>query len=374
MTSKLRAVLFVTALSWSVFCRAETTNNAFCAVAPPFSYPCAVGRVAFPADEGLHSTSEWPMTLAEWHAHYAHLTADDGSRYLLFTTFITFDPVEEMIGGRFPHAIATLIDVTKGKTWFHRDMEHLKTFAPGHAEVETTHGDYFKWKGADKPFQYDFHVGWKDTNGEVSVTTGLKMLKPPLAVNGSGYIKVPKGESGYYCQTRVEAKGELTVNGVKKEVSGVQWIDRQWLGVTFAANLNYYYDWWALQLNNNEEAIMFRIKDFETNAIAMTWLDINHADGKREHVDKFTLTDLPSGWKVSAPSARWELKIIPACKGQGTWQSCDITGTIHGKTVTGLAAVELAHDALDEFRKALNPSAGDRTDASGSGNTKRLSK
>jgi predicted secreted hydrolase len=352
------------ALVLSSFCRAaDTTNLPFCSVSPPFSYPCALGRVSFPADEGLHSNNEWPMTLAEWHAHYAHLTADDGSRYLLFTTFITFDPVEELIDGKFPHAIATLIDVTKAKTYFHRDMEHLKTFAPGHAEVETAHGDYFKWKGAEKPFQYDFHVAWKDSGADVSLTTELKMLKPPLAVNGSGYIKVPKGESGYYCQTRVETKGELTINGQKKKISGIQWIDRQWLGITFAANLNYYYDWWALQLNNNEEAIMFRIKDFETNAIAMTWLDINHADGKREHVERFTLTDLPSGWKLSAPAAGWELKIIPACKGQTTWQSCDITGTIHGKPVGGLAAAELAHDALDEFRKALNPDAGSRVDA-----------
>ena len=314
------------------------------------------------------------MTLAEWHAHYAHLRADDGSRYLLFTTFITFDPVEDLIAGRFPHTIATLIDVTKGKSYFHRDMEHLKTFAPGHAEVETADGDYFKWKGADKPFQYDFHVAWSDSNAQISVTTDLKMLKPPLAINGSGYIKVPKGESGYYSQTRVDAKGELSINGVKKKVSGIQWIDRQWLGVTFAANLGYYYDWWALQLNNNEEAIMFRIKDFETNAVAMTLLEINHADGTREHVDKFMLSDLASGWKVSAPSAGWELSIIPACKGQTTWQSCDITGTIHGKPVAGLAAAELAHDALDEFRKALNPNAATRVDSGAGGTVKTPSK
>src|SRR3954463_7877217 len=79
----------------------KTTNAAFCATSPPFLYPCALGRVSFPADEGLHSNTEWPMTLAEWHAHYAHLTAEDGSRYLLFTTFITFDPIEEIVGPLF---------------------------------------------------------------------------------------------------------------------------------------------------------------------------------------------------------------------------------------------------------------------------------
>jgi predicted secreted hydrolase len=372
MNKLLRVICFLALVRAT--CNAADTNTPFCSSSAPFSYPCAIGRVSFPGDEGLHSNTGGPVTLAEWHAHYAHLTADDGSRYLLFTTFITFDPIEEMIGGKFPHTIATLIDVTKGKTYHHRDMEHLKTFAAGHADVETAQGDYFKWKGAEKPFEYDFHVAWKNSDADISLSTELKMLKPPLAVNGSGYIKVPKGESGYYCQTRVRTKGELSINGEKKKVSGIQWIDRQWLGISFAANLNYYYDWWALQLNNNEEAIMFRIKDFDTNAIAMTWLDINHADGKREHVDKFTVTDLPTGWKVSAPSAGWELKITPACKGQTIWQSCDVNGSIHGKPITGLAAAELAHDALDEFRKALNPNAASHVDAGGAGKSKPLSK
>src|ERR1041384_2825102 len=116
---------------------AKQTQRALSIVSAPFSYPCSIGRLSFPADEGLHSPSEWPMTLAEWHAHYAHLTAEDGSRYLLFTTFVTFDPVEQMIGGKFPHTIAALVDVTKGKTYHHRDMERLKNFAPGHADVET---------------------------------------------------------------------------------------------------------------------------------------------------------------------------------------------------------------------------------------------
>ncbi len=162
------------------------------------------------------------MTLAEWHAHYAHLTAEDGSRYLLFTTFVTYDPVEGIIGGKFPHSIMTLVDVNNAKTYHHREMGRLKSFAAGHADVQTADGDYFTWKGEDKPFEYDFHVAWRDSDADISVTTSLKMIKPPLAVNGSGYIKLPKGDSGYYAQTRLETKGERAVAGVKKKVSGIQ--------------------------------------------------------------------------------------------------------------------------------------------------------
>ena len=100
-------------------------------------------------------------------------------------------------------------------------------------------------------------------------------------------------------------------------------------------------------------------------AVVMSVLEINHADGKRENVDGFVLSDLPSGWQLSAPSAGWELKIIPACKDQGMWQSCDITGTIHGKSVAGLAAAELARSALEEFRKLLLPNPTPQAAANG---------
>jgi predicted secreted hydrolase len=322
---------------------------------PVPTFPYTNGSLSFPRDEGKHSTSERPNTVAEWHAHYAHLIADDGSRYLLFTTFLTFDPIEALVGGKFPHTISTLVDVTKGKTYYRREMGRLKTFATGHAEIATTNGDYFKWAGESRPFEYDFHVGWRDAAaGDIFFTASLKMLKPPLIVNGTGFINLPKGESGYYSQTRLQTKGQLTLNGVTKKVSGIQWDDRQWLGMSFAANLNYYYDWWALQLTNNEEAILFRIKDSDTDAVAMSVLEINHANGNREQVKDFVLSDLPDGWQLSAPSAGWELRIIPARKDQGMWQDCDVTGTIHGKPTAGLAAAELARDALAEFRKALN--------------------
>ena len=322
------------------------------------TYPYHAGKLSFPQDEGKHLQSEWPFTLIEWNAHYIHLTAEDGSTYFLFTTFVTYDPIEKILRGIFPHTISTLIDLTNGKTYHHRDMRKLKRFARGHADVETAKGDYFKWKGKDKPFQYDFHVAWHDSQVDYSADLAIKMVKPPLVVNGTGYIQLPKGHSGYYSQTRLKAAGHLTINGARKKVTGIQWIDRQWLGTSFVGNIHYSYEWWALQLDNNEEAIMFRIWDINSDAIAMTLLEINHADGKREHVDGFTLTDLPSGWHLSAPQTGWDLTIVPALKGQHTWHSCKITGTIKGKPVTGVGTAELARKVVRELLKELSQQSG----------------
>lgn len=343
-------LLGITALPAAALAQSPAGPPCDSASLAPFAYPHRVGQLAFPEDEGKHSPVAWPMTLIEWYAHYAHLTAEDGSRYFLFVTFVTFDPIEGLLGGKFPHVISTLIDVDHAKTYHHRDMARLKQFAAGYADAQSAKGDYFKWKGADKPFQYDLYVAQRDAKVDFSVNLALKMVKPPLAVNGSGYIKLPKGDSGYYSQTRLQSAGRLTLNGVTKTVSGTQWIDRQWLGASFAGTvLRYSYDWWALQLDNQEEAILFRIWDVKTNTVAMSRLEINHADGKRQHVEKFTLTDQASGWRLSAPAAGWELKILPACRGQRIWQSCNITGAIHNKPVAGLAAAEMARDIIQEF-------------------------
>lgn len=319
-----------------------------------FVYPYSAGQLSFPQDEGRHLFSDEPFTLVEWFANYSHLTADDGSRYFLFTTFVTFDPVEKLVQGKFPHEITTLVDVSNSKSYHSRDLAKLKTFATGHAHAETAAGNFFRWKGSDKPFCYDYHVVQTTKDVEYAVDLDLTMVKPPLVINGSGFIHLPKGTSGYYSQTRLKASGVLRINGVEKKVQGIHWVDRQWLGASFAGNLQYTYEWWALQLDNNEEAILFRVWDSATNLVAMTRMEINHADGTRELIDQFDLKDQQAGWHLTAPKVGWDLDIAPACEGQRVWKSCDVTGTIKGEQIKGMAVAELARDVVQAFSQRLN--------------------
>lgn len=342
VTAVFVAVVFV-GLQPYAYCETPQTRPQSAASFQKISltYPYSDGKLSFPKDEGKHAFSEFPYTMMEWFAHYSHLTTEDGSRYFLFSTFVTFDPIEGVLGGRFPHFIATLIDVDNAKTYLHHNNAKLVKFAQEHADAETSNGDYFRWKGENVPFQYEYHVAVRNSQIKYTVNLDLEMLKPPLIVNKMGYIKQPKGISGYYSQTRLGVTGSVTINGDKKQVTGIHWVDRQWLGASFALNNHYTYQWWALQLDNNEEAIMFKIWDTNNDTVAMTVLEINHADGKREKVGKFSLENLPLGWRLSAPQAGWDLSIIPACKDQGTWQCCDVTGTINKTPVTGVAVAEL---------------------------------
>ena len=353
----------------ALYGRADTAMIQKLSATPPctpasLTYPYQAGKLSFPKDEGRHSLFELPTTLVEWYAFYAHLAAEDGTRYLLFTTFVTYDPVEPVLHDRFPHVISTLIDVTNNATYHHHSMTKLKGFAEGHADAETAKGDHFRWKGATRPFEYDLHVGWRDSDVDYTADLDLQMIKPPLLVNGTGYVRLPSVDSGYYAQTRVKATGQLRIHGANRKVSGIMWVDRQWLGVPFADGAPYTYDWWGLQLDNNEEAIMFRIWDTNTKKIVAARLEINHADGTREHVNEFTLVDTPSGWHLCARKPAWDLRIVFACQGykpggrapvtfmDAKWYSCNVTGTVSGKRIGGLAVAELVPKTLPALSAA----------------------
>ncbi|MEA2013038.1 MAG: lipocalin-like domain-containing protein [Verrucomicrobiota bacterium] len=357
MTNYLYLILLIFTLNFlfpqqNIFCedtqllKAELTSKQAL-----LTYPYNKGKLSFPRDEGIHSPTEFPYTIMEWFAFYSHLTTEDGRKYFLFSTFITYDPIEAILMGQFPHVITTFVDIKNSKTYSYRCQKKLLRFAKGHADIKAADGNYFKWKGEHMPFQYEYYINVKNPHFEYTVDLDLLMIKPPLIINGTGYIKEPKGTSGYYSQTRVKTEGFLTINGVKEKVKGIQWIDRQWLGASFVMNMNYSYQWWSIQLDNNEEAIMFKIWDKTTDTVAMTLLEINHANGKREKVEKFTLKELSTGWQLSAPQVDWNLKIIPACKNQKIWKACTISGTINNKAVKGVGVAELAKNIGKDLAK-----------------------
>jgi predicted secreted hydrolase len=187
-----------------------------------------------------------------------------------------------------------------------------------------------------------------------------------LIVNGTGYVRQPEGVSGYYAMTRLAVDGALTIDGESQHVAGVGWIDRQWLGVSFAANYHYLYEWWCIILDNGEEAMLYRIWDANTGTVASSLFEINRSEflGWRDAVHDYTLEDLgywtsprppyseySHGWRLSSPTAEWDLTIEPQFADQEArspmyfWSgSCRVQGTANGEPVTGFAYAELLYD------------------------------
>lgn len=301
----------------------------------------------------------------EWFANYGHLTADDGSRYAYFLAFVGYDPLEPYLGTFFPHMIFSLTDEDNEKLYSYGSYVKLKNFEQWYASIETNDGDYLRWKGPGKPFQYEIYAKGRDQGVEYTLDLNLDMVKRPLVIEGDGFIRQPEGVSGYYALTRLTIDGYLTINGDKKHVSGIHWIDRQWLGASFAKNNHYTYEWWCIKLDNSEEAILYRIWDINDDTIAAELFEINHFqnDGTREAVTDYSLDNIgywtspdppyytySSGWRLFSPACDWDLIIMPTFEEQEAsypfrfWEgSCNVTGTVNGQSVTGVAYAELLY-------------------------------
>jgi predicted secreted hydrolase len=339
-------------------------------------YPYWDGWLLFPLSEGKHEPGLWPFTLMEWYAHYGHLTAEDGSKYTYFVTLVGYDPLEPLAGSFFPHTIFNLVDETNQRYYNYISYEKLSEFSSLNVSMATLDGKSFRWKGLDKPFEYRLIVdGAGGPEGDAThfnLDIDLTMLKRPLVVNGNGFIRQPVGMSGYYSQTRLAINGTLTIGDQSKKVTGIQWIDRQWLGASFALNaIGFHrYEWWCIHLDNNEEAILYKIWGANGQVDARLF-EINHAadGGKRQHVEDFTLDNLgywqspefpyhtySSGWRLSSDESGWDLTITPVFNEQEAhnpisfWSgSCTVNGTVDGEPVTGAAFAELLYSYTDTY-------------------------
>ena len=363
--------------SKTIYCKKGCANSA-CNVVPS-TYPYYEGQLSFPKDEGRHSILEVPFTVAEWPAIYGHLVADDSSSYFFFSTMVTYDPAESqflqsLIGVNlgenfFPHQIFTLSDENNQRVYSYFENDGLKKFDYGHLDVETNSGSYLRWKGTDKPFQYHLYQRGTDsyTNTNYMLDLDLYAVKPPLLLDGEGFVVQVAGVNGHFALTRLNVSGSITINDKTKPVKGILWLDRQWIGagtaISGASSLNFNppYEWFGIQLDNGEEAVFYRIWDLEGgNFIASKRFEINHKYGKREAVTDYTFENMgywdspdtglrySSGWRLNVPSLEWDLYITPTFKSQEVssrfWEGgARVSGTINGVPVTGKTAVELLY-------------------------------
>ncbi len=75
-------------------------------------------------------------------------------------------------------------------------------------------------RGRPSHSEYDFHVAWRDSGVDYSANLDLKMIKPPLLLNGTGYVRLPSVDSGYYSQTRVKATGQVREFAMIEQTEG----------------------------------------------------------------------------------------------------------------------------------------------------------
>jgi predicted secreted hydrolase len=294
------------------------------------------GILTFPADEGRHEG-----TNTEWWYFNGHAKAEDGKRYAFMVSYHMTN-IKHMI----------IIDINGQKHYSMVDNRHETRYSKD--KIDLKYGDNW-WKQLEKPFTYEMHNHY----GETRLDLHLASSKLPLILGNGG--RVPMGKGGYsywYALTHLNIHGELKLGNEKGSIHGKGWIDRQW------GSWNWFgfdkWKWFSIQLDNNVELEVFKIYEPLTNRALTSKFHIVHKDGTSEVFDSFKVIDLGHwkslttgetysvGWKIKASKQESDIELVvkPYFKEQevvkGFWEgSCEVTGMMDGKGVSGLSFVEL---------------------------------
>lgn len=356
----MKGRLIVALLIGAVITPAQTWQMAL----PGYQYE-------FPRDYFDH-----PKYATEWWYYTGNLHAADGHRYGFELTFfrqaVRLPPQtseSENVVWRpdqlyLAHLALSDID---GGSFYH--TERLNRPGPGLAGVRLDQQRY--WNG-------NWQVHWN------SLTTGNQHLQAvcdrftlsldlqpqkSAVVNGQAGIsrKGPAtGQASHYISfTRIAAQGHLEKSGSPVSVSGQVWMDHEFFTEPSGGGIAGW-DWFSIQLNNDEELMLYRLRDTagnETPYSSGTYVD---RQGKATFLDpsQFSLIPgetwrssdsgalYPIAWTIAVPSLDLKLSEHADLKNQELFTKASLSptywegavsyeGHLHSEPVKGVGYLEM---------------------------------
>ncbi len=196
-------------------------------------------------------------------------------------------------------------------------------------------------------------------------------LRPskPAALNGregAGVSFKDHGEaSRYFSYTRMEAEGDLTLDGVTERFRGEAWMDREF-GTWATTQGQKGWDWFSIQFEDRTELMVYHIRDAQNRPSTFSSGTFIDAEGRGTHLSRedfeleptehwkspHTGATYPSGWRLRVPRVGVDVTVTPVLKDQeldtrGTtmivyWEgACEVEGRRDAADIKGRAYVEL---------------------------------
>ncbi len=325
----------------------------------------------FPRDYFNH-----PEYQTEWWYYTGNLRAADGHRFGFELTFfrqaVHLPPAaaaaEDVVWRPDELYLAHLaLSDIDGGNFYH--VERLNRAGPGLAGISLEQRRY--WNG-------NWQVQWNSlASGDqklqavcdrFKLVLNLKPEKPPVIHGRNGISRkgAAPGEASHYISfTRIAAEGHLDRNGKSAAVTGLAWMDHEFFTESAAGKVAGW-DWFAIQLDNREELMLYRLRNdtgAETPYSSGTYVD---AQGKARFLEagQFSLTPgetwhsprsgarYPVAWTISVPSLGLQLSERTALKDQELFTERSISptywegavtyqGQIHDQKVNGVGYLEM---------------------------------
>jgi predicted secreted hydrolase len=337
------------------------------ALAPTvYDQPYPVGPVVLPRDDAAHDA---PI---EWWYWVGHLE-DEAGRELAFnlTFFKAFAPPQLRLAGIPSHwlferghvAHAAVVDVAEED---HRMGQRIDFFYPAASSNEELDISIGAWRATRAADGVSHHLRY--SVGGYALDLTLTPRKPAALHGNPPGIQTmgPGGVSYYTAYTRMAVQG--TVRGPCRlpqacpavPVRGQAWFDHQW--GDFRIDRFAGWDWFALQLDDGREVMVYLIRDFDdTIASAEGSLILGSGEVIPLGAEDFQLVTTaswrsertgavyPAGWTLELPAYDLALTIAPrvanqemntrATTGIVYWEGAVAVGGSH----PGLGFVELTN-------------------------------
>lgn len=336
-------------------------------------------RYEFPRDHGAHEAFR-----TEWWYYTGHLETAEGRRFGFELTFfrrgippdqVQTQPSRWSIDQLYLAHLA-VTDVT-GQRFHFRDR--ISRAGLGKAGADATHLNVWihQWKAATAEHSDQHRLDAKADGIALSLT--LDQAKP-LVVHGEQGISKKGAASGqashYYSFTRLATAGTVTIGAETYQVTGTSWMDHEFGSADLSADL-VGWDWFSLQLADNRELMIYRLRHADGSSDATSSGTLVFADGRTQHLSAsdFELTPLntwtsptskatyPSRWQVSIPSLELSLKLTPLLADQELrtshstqvtyWEGAvAVTGQEQGRPIHGQGYIEMTGYA-ERFKQKL---------------------
>jgi predicted secreted hydrolase len=200
---------------------------------------------------------------------------------------------------------------------------------------------------------------------EIAIDLTLTSIKPLVLQGENGWDRKgpePGNASYYYSYTRLNAHGQVSIDGAAVEVSGSAWMDREWGSSALGPDLSGW-DWCALQLSDGSELMLYRLRHKDGRASDFSKATLIGADGERRSfaageftfeprrwwTSQKTKVKYPVAWSIELPAERLSLEIEPRLDDQELnltvryWEGA-VTATGRGRSgaLTAEGHLELA--------------------------------
>ena len=198
---------------------------------------------------------------------------------------------------------------------------------------------------------------------DYSINLNLEDLKKPI-FHGTNGLSIKGDEPGnasyYFSQTRLSSVGEIKIGEEVHTVKGLSWMDHEFGSNTLGAN-QIGWDWFSLQLDDNQELMLFQIRQNDNTISDNSSGTYVNADSTTKHLDisQFDITVLdewktvdgfiyPSKWLIKIDDLDMELIVEPVINQQENdfffryWEGAvKISGMMGDFNISGYGYVEL---------------------------------